>query len=219
MNPIPTVLTTCQLFTGIAEDNLSALLTCLGAESRGFEKGEYILSADDESARVGVVTSGGVLVVQDDYWGNRTILSRIRPGGLFGESFACAEAERQPVSVVAAEKTEVLLIDLARIVTTCSSACAFHTALIQNILKILARSNLALVQKMEHITRRTTREKLLSFLSVQAAAAGNPSFDVPYSRQEMADYLAVDRSAMSAELSRLRDDGLLRYNRNHFELL
>jgi CRP-like cAMP-binding protein len=139
-------------------------------------------------------------------------------GGLFGEAFACAGAENLPVGVMAAEESEILLMNHERMLTSCPSACAFHTALIRNLTRILAEKNVILTQKLEHVTRRTTREKLLSYLSARAKLAKGNVFDIPFSRQELADYLSVERSAMSAELSRMRNEGLLRYKRNHFEL-
>ncbi|MDR1922509.1 MAG: Crp/Fnr family transcriptional regulator [Candidatus Adiutrix sp.] len=198
---------------------MSALLACLSAVQRGFEKGEPVFSAGDDAAPVGVVLAGGVNVMQEDYWGNRMILAHIEPGGLFGEAFSCAGAGELPVSASAVEKSEILLIDCGKIVATCSSACAFHAGMIRNMLQILARKNIALVEKIGHLSRRTTREKLLSYLSSRAKAAGSPAFDIPFNRQELADYLAVDRSAMSAELSKMRDENLLRYSRSHFELM
>jgi CRP-like cAMP-binding protein len=213
------IIQRCPLFEGIAAGDVSALLTCLNAAERGYARNSFIFSEGEKADYVGVVLSGGVHIAQEDFWGNRTIVSHIAPGELFGEAFSCAEVERLPVAAVAAEDTEVLIIDCRRIITTCSSACAFHAGMIKNLLRILARANLALIGKIEHVTRRTTREKLLSYLSRAASAAGGAAFEIPFSRQELADYLAVDRSAMSAELSRMRDEDLIRYNRNRFELL
>jgi CRP-like cAMP-binding protein len=212
------VLKGCDLFSEMTEAELQALLACRSAGQSGFKKGGFIFFAHDPAARVGVVIEGGVHVIQEDYWGNRTILAHIGQGGMFGEAFSCAGVVRLPVSVIAASETNLLMIDLKRVVTICSSACEYHTRLIKNLLRALAKKNLSLIQKMEHITRRTTREKLLSFLSAQAKDAGNSSFEISFNRQELADYLAVDRSAMSAELSKIRNEGLLRYERNHFIL-
>jgi CRP-like cAMP-binding protein len=219
MKNIHDALRECPLFSGIAETDLSVMLTCLSAVRDKFERGKFIFSTGDRARSVGVVLKGGVHVLQEDYWGDRNILSHIGPGGLFGDAFACAGIEKLPVSAVAASETEILLIDLSRIVTTCSSACEFHTGLIKNMLRMLARKNLSLIEKIEHITRRTTRKKLLSYLSAQAKEAGSSSFDLPFNRQGMADYLAVDRSAMSAELSKMRSEGLLTYEHNHFRLM
>jgi CRP-like cAMP-binding protein len=209
----------CPLFAEIEAANLAELLKCLSAKEHKFEKGNYIFSAEESTPRVGIVTDGSVHIIQEDFWGNRTIFSYVKPGELFGESFACGDTKTLPVSIIAAEDCKILMIDLARIVTTCSSACAFHSALIKNMLKILAIKNISLVQKMGILTRRTTREKLLTYLSEQAKAAASATFEIPLNRQELADYLAVERSAMSAELSRMNSEGLIKYKRNYFELL
>lgn len=140
-------------------------------------------------------------------------------GGLFGEAFSFARVECLPVSVTAAEKTEVLFINCERIITVCPSACEFHNRLVRNMLKILAEKNMTLTQKIGHMGKRTTREKILSYLSEQAKKAGGESFTIPLNRQEMADYLAVDRSAMSKELGRLKEEGQISFHKNQFQLL
>ena len=213
------IIKQCPLFDGIKELNLKSLLNCLMATRRSCQKNEFVFSAGEVVQSVAIVLSGGVHILQEDYWGNRTILAHIPPGELFGEAFSCAETDSVPVSVIAVEKTEVLLIDYKRIVTTCSSSCAFHLALIQNMLKLLAQKNIMLTQKMEIVTQRTTRERLLAYLSVQAVKAGKNRFTIPFNRQQLADYLSVERSAMSAELSRMQADGLISTNRSEFELL
>jgi CRP-like cAMP-binding protein len=213
------ILKCCPLFADIGADDLGALLSCLSARRSAYERGAFIFVSGGDATRVGVVLSGGVHVVKEDYEGNRAILTRVGPGGLFGEAFACAGTKKLPVGVVAAEDSVILSIDMIRIVTVCSSACGFHAGLIRNMLRVLAEKNLSMMQKLEHITRRTTREKLLSYLSAAAKEAESAAFDIPFNRQELADYLSVDRSAMSAELSAMRRDGLLLYARNHFTLL
>jgi CRP-like cAMP-binding protein len=211
-------ISSCPLFEGIEPGELDALLNCLGAKRKNIERGEFVYRAGDAAHSVGVLLSGSVHVVQEDYWGNRSIVAHIEPGGLFAEAFASAQVTSLPVSVLAAENCAVLLIGYSRIITSCSNACGFHARLVRNMMGILARNNVRLTRKIEHVTQRSTREKVLSFLSEQAIAAG-PEFDIPFNRQELADYLAVERSALSAELSRMSKAGLIRFNRNHFELL
>ncbi len=219
MKKILTALQHSPLFAGIDAKDLPALLSCLNARERAMQKEEIVLDAGDEPRYVGVVLAGSVRVVQEDYWGNRTILMIVPAGGLFAEAFSCAGVEAMPVCVVAHEEGTVLLIDCRRILTSCSSACSFHAVLIQNMVKILAGKNVMLTRKMEHITKKTTREKLLSYLSECAAAAGGDAFEIPFNRQELADYLSVERSALSSILSKLKDDGMLTYNKNQFVLL
>jgi CRP-like cAMP-binding protein len=213
-----TVLRTCPLFADIAEDDLPSLLDCLSASQQRFNKGKFVFMAGDDVTTVGIVLSGEVHILQEDFWGNRTIISNALPGELFGESFSTAEIENLPVSVMATEQSEILLIDCKRIITTCSSACVFHTGLIKNMVQILAQKNVLLMQKMEQVTKRTTREKLLAYLSAQAQKSAQNVFDIPFNRQDLADYLSVNRSAMSNELSKMRNEGLLEFHKNHFEL-
>ncbi|MDR2523255.1 MAG: Crp/Fnr family transcriptional regulator [Synergistaceae bacterium] len=214
----PILLRNCPLFAGFDEADLRALLMCLSAVRKHFEKNTFVFVMDERAGLVGIVLSGAVHVVREDFWGGREILTRVEPGGLFGEAFACAGVEKLPVSAVADEESHVLLLDCQRFLKPCPSACTFHHKLIKNLTHILARKNVMLTQKLECVTRRTTREKLLCYLSERARLAGGRAFDIPFDRQELADYLSVDRSAMSAELSKMRTKGLLRYHRNHFEL-
>lgn len=213
------ILKVCPLFADINNEQLRSLLKCLTATRRSLDAGEFVFHAGDTFRAVGVVLRGSVHVLQEDYLGNRKILAQIEPGNLFAEAFACAEVDSVPVSAAAAGKSEILLIDYRRIVTTCAASCEFHAKLIGNMMRLLAQKNILLTQKMEIVTHRTTRERLLAYLSAQAAECGRKSFAIPFNRQQLADFLSVERSAMSAELSRMQSDGLIRTNKFEFELL
>ncbi|MDR3225755.1 MAG: Crp/Fnr family transcriptional regulator [Clostridiales Family XIII bacterium] len=211
------------LFAGIEKSQLESLLGCLSATQRVCKKGEFIFLAGKEAASVGLVMSGSVHILQEDSWGNRMILARFGPGELFGEAFSCAGAERLPVSVIAAARSEILLIDYRKIVTSCSAACVFHARLVENMLRILAEKNILLTRKLAYFSQRTIRGKLLSFLSDQAIREGsdakNTVVEIAFNRQELADYLCVDRSALSRELGAMQSEGLIRYRKNRFEIM
>ena len=213
------IIKKCPLFIGVNDSELKVLLKCLSARNRCFEKNDFIFTEGEKSQLVGIVLHGSAYILQEDFWGNRTILARAETGHLFGEAFSCAEVEKLPISVVAAEKSNIMLIDCKRIITACSTACTFHSLLIQNMMRNLARKNILLTQKIESVTRRNTREKLLTYLSRQSIEAGSNCFVIPFNRQELADYLSVERSAMSAEISKMKAAGLIRTNKNEFELL
>ncbi|MDD3064313.1 MAG: Crp/Fnr family transcriptional regulator [Massilibacteroides sp.] len=213
------VLKTVRLFKGIEEADLQPLLSCLAAKSVRFEKGQTVFSSGESIEKFGIVLSGQVQVVQDDYYGNRSILGKIDIGNLFGESFACAEIKTLPFSVITTTESELLFIDCHRLAVPCAKACGFHSKLIQNMLNIVSMKNIALTQKIEFTSKRTTREKLMAYLSSEAKNARSSRFCIPFNRQELADYLSVERSAMSAELSKLRDDGVLKFHKNQFDLL
>lgn len=205
-------------FAKILPEQLQQILPCLGIRKGIFLKNHFLFRAGDYMEQIGFLLSGKIYIIQEDFWGNRTILEQIEPGGMFGEAFACAGTKKIPVSVLAAEETEVLFFPYQKILTMCPNACPFHQQLITNMLQIMAGKNVMLVQKMTHITKRNTREKLLSYLSVQALQQSSNQFVIPFNRQELADFLAVDRSAMSAELSRMQKEGLIEYHRNAFTL-
>ena len=198
---------------------MEALLDCLSARRCFYKKAEFIFHVDDAASSVGVIASGSVNVIQEDYWGNRTILAHGAPGEIFGEAYSCAEEQRLPVSVVAAEDSEIVLLDYRKIVTTCSSACIFHTHLISNMLRIVANNSITLTRKLEYVSKRTLREKILAFLSAESTRGNCSTVFVPFDRQELAEFLCVDRSALSRELGNMKRDGLIDYRKNRFTIL
>ena len=212
------ILLSTPLFNGIAAEEADALLDCLDPMLCRIPRDGAVLSAGDTPRFVGVVLEGDLHIVHDDYWGNRAILSTASAGDVFGEAFSLAPAQPLPVSVVAKRESRVLLFDSGRVLRLCPRACTGHTALLRNMILVLAGNNMALTDKIRHITKKTTREKVMSYLSEIAAKAGKNSFDIPFNRQEMADYLAVERSALSATLCKLRDEGLIDFRKNHFSL-
>ena len=212
------ILSQCPLFSGISREDLSGMLQCLGARSVSYEKGRTVFLEGDPALWVGVVLTGEVQILREDLDGNRSILAAAGPGQLFGEVFACAQLDRLPVTVIASADSRILQLACRRIIETCSQSCIFHSQLIHNLLKIVARKNLMLNQKIDFISRRTTREKLMAYLTAQAKAADSRIFSIPYNRQELADYLGVERSAMSAELGKLKKEGTIDFHRNHFTL-
>ena len=213
------ILKRCALFAGIEEKELFSLLSCLGAKTVQFEKNHTVFRCGEAISSFGIVLSGQVQIYQDDYFGNRSILGNAEPGSLFGESFAFAEIKELPVSVVTATESEIMFIDCGSLSSPCVNACSFHSRLIRNLMNIIARKNVTLTQKIEFTSKRTIRDKLLSYLSSEAQKAKSNSFSIPYNRQELADYLSVDRSAMSAELGKLRDEGVLSFRKSQFELM
>jgi CRP-like cAMP-binding protein len=200
-------------------EEIEKLLDCFHARVRRFEKDAYIFMEGDEISTMGIVISGAVHLVRDDFWGNRTIIARIGSGEVFAESFACGKTGRLPMSVIAAQKTETLFIQAEKISIICPVACSFHTKILNNMIFELAGKNTRLINKIQHITQRTTREKLISYLSSQALEADSSVFEIPFNREELANFLSIDRSAMSSELGRMRADGLLMFRKNHFTLL
>lgn len=212
------ILARCPLFFGISEADMQTMLHCLAAGVRTYAKHEFVLRAGDAARSMGIVISGGVHIVQEDYWGNRTILAHMPPGALFGEAFSCAEVSSLPVGAQCVEETQVLLIDGRRLMTTCSSACAHHAKLVKNMMALLAQKNIQLTRKMEIVTQRTTRARLLAYLSEQAVRAGESRFVIPFDRRQLADFLSVERSAMSTELSKMQAEGLIWTKKSEFDM-
>jgi len=212
------IIKTSQLFSGMAEGEISAMLSCLAAKTADYPKGAYILRAGDTVESVGLVLSGNVIIMQEDIWGNRHILSSLAPGQTFAETFACAPGAVLNVNVLSETPVAAMFLNVKRILTLCPSACAHHSRIIRNLLGELAEKNLRFNEKLTHMAQRTTRAKLLSYFSAEAQRRGGYVFDIPFSRQELADYLSVERSGLSMELCKLRDEGLLEFNKNHFTI-
>ncbi len=209
----------CSLFADIDDEKLLLMLDCLGAKISSYDK-KYTIFAEGQPARhIGIVLSGSAQIVQTDYYGNRSIIAGASASETVGEAFACAEVSSLPVSIIASEPCEVMLIDSSHILHTCSNNCGFHQQLIYNLMKLLATKNLMFHQKIEITSQRSTREKLLAYLNSCSRKAGSNRFDIPFDRQELADYLEVDRSGLSTEIGKLRREGIIENHRNHFELL
>ena len=213
------VLLGSELFAGVAADSLGEMLGCLCPRIVEYARGEVVLASGARTADFAVVLRGGVLIVQDDYWGNRNILSALGPGELFAESFAARSDAPLNVSAIADTPAAVMFLGLKRVLATCPTACPHHRQIIENLLAALAVKNQRLNEKLTHISQRGTRQKLLSYLSAVAQKKGTPIFEIPFNRQQLADYLSVDRSALSAELSKLKAEGLLDYHRSTFKIL
>ena len=207
------------LFDGISQQELGSMLGCLSAKILPLSKGEPVFLEGDPAGFIGLVLDGSVQIVRDDYYGQRTILSLAEPGDIFAETFSCAGMDALPVSAYALRPGKVMLFDLKKMLTVCSNACRFHNLLISNLLRVVAQKNLILSRKIQFMSRKTTREKLMAYLLDQAKQKGAAEFTIPMDRQTLADFLGVERSAMSAELSKLRQAGIIDYKGSRFCLL
>ena len=212
------VLKRTKLFSGVGDEDISAMLSCLGARLNRYKKGEYVLRQGEHLSDILVLAKGSLHIQRDDYWGNRSILGNIGEGEIFGEAYIAPESGPLLNDVIAIEDSSVFFFDVRRVITTCSSACRFHTIVVQNLFFAVSDRNRGLVQKLDYMSRRTTREKLISYLSEEAKKQNSAEFTIPFNRQQLADYLAVDRSAMSNELGKMRDEGLLEFQKNRFKL-
>ncbi|MBR2490032.1 MAG: Crp/Fnr family transcriptional regulator [Ruminiclostridium sp.] len=203
------ILSRCSLFAGVGQEEMGLMLHCLGARERAIPKGEPVFLEGDPAGFIGVVLEGAVQVVRDDYYGTRSVLAVIQPGEIFGEAFSCAGVETMPVSAFALKGSKVLWLDCKRMLTVCSNACQFHNRMVANLLRAVARKNLALSRKIQFMSQKTTKEKIMAYLLDQAKVQGCAAFTIPHDRQALADFLGVERSAMSAEIGKLKKAGIL----------
>jgi CRP-like cAMP-binding protein len=207
------------LFQGVGRDELKKLLGCLGAREASYRRGETIWLAGERLHSVGVVLEGQVNAYRDDILGNRTLMAAVTPSGLFGETIVCAGLSESPVTAEAGADSRVLMVGFEKAIRPCKASCTFHNALIRNMLGVLAEKNIALGEKISHISKKTTRQKLVSYLTYEATRQRSRTFDIPLNRQALADYLCVNRSALSRELSAICAEGALSCNRSRFEIL
>ena len=212
------VIRSSQLFSGTSEEELTAMLSCLKAEKKDFPKEAFVLRAGDAADSIGLVLSGNILVIQEDIWGNRNILSKAGAGQTFAAAYACAPGSVLNVSVMTETPVTAMFLNVRRILTVCPSACSHHSRIIRNLLGEMAEKNLRLSEKLTHMGQRGTRAKLMSYLSSEAQRLGKYEFDIPFSRQQLVDYLAVERSGLSLELGKMRSEGLLDFHKSHFIL-
>lgn len=204
------------LFRECNSENIHAMLNCLGTEQKAFAKGSAIYHAGDHVQSMGLVLSGRVQIENDDFWGNKSVLDSIGPGLVFAETYSFVQDEPMMVSVVAAEDSDILFLNANRVFQTCPSTCPYHSRLIRNLLAISAQKNLSLSRRIFHTSAKSIRGRLLSYLSYQATRCKSREFSIPFNRQQLADYLSVDRSALSNELSKMQRDGILKVNKNYF---
>lgn len=212
------VLRSSVLLSGISEEDLISMLACLDVKTKSYPKDAFLFHAGDTAESIGLVLSGTVLIIQEDVWGNRNIISKATPGQTFAAAYACAPGSVMDVSVSAETPVTVMFLNVNRVMHTCPSACARHSRIILNLLGELAEKNLRFAEKLTHIGQRTTRAKLMSYFSAEAQRLGRCEFDIPFSRQQLADYLAVERSGLSLELGKMQREGLLEFHKNHFIL-
>ncbi len=213
------VLKRTKMFANIEEKDILAMLSCLQARKKIFKKGEYVFRQGDQISDLIVLVEGSLHIQREDYWGNRSIINIVRQGELFGEAYVGQHADTLINDAVAVEDCTLLLFDVFRILHVCSSACQFHTMVVQNLFLAISEKNRQLVRKLGHMSKRTTRDKLMSYLSEEAKKQKSGIITIPFNRQQLADFLSVDRSAMSNELCKMRDDGLIIFEKNRFELL
>ncbi|MDR1920597.1 MAG: Crp/Fnr family transcriptional regulator [Candidatus Adiutrix sp.] len=207
------------LFRGIKAEEFGSLFDCAGAIKKSYKKGEFIFLNGSMTDSIGIVLTGRAQIITEDIFGNRAIINDLGPQGVFGESFVCGGSFALTVSVRAALGSEVLFLPFARIMRICRNACGFHNTLIKNMVEMMARKNLQLMEKLEVTTKHSLREKILTYLSQLARQQDSVTVTSPLGRVDLADFLGADRSALTRELNRMRDVGLIAFDKNTYTLM
>lgn len=206
-----------DLFEKLEENQILELLKCIGIKTKVHRKNSYILKAGSKIDFLGVILSGEAKISKTDSLDRETIIEKIKINDIFGHNIVCCGETKSPVDIIATTECDVLFLPFEKVVTPCSKLCTYHLQLIKNVMKMISKRNALLSDKIDILGQKTTRDKILSFL--ETYRNGEKAFSIPYSREEMAKFLCVDRSAMSRELCKMRDDGIIKFNKNHFEFL
>lgn len=214
----PKLLKDAELFSDLTGPEIMALQNCMDFDLKTYEKDEIILHNGDLISSLGLVIEGSVMAERYDFWGNKNLWQLIEKNDIFAESFAAIKGQELYFNIVAKSDCKIVFIETSKIIRTCSKACGFHTKFIANLLQILARKNINLSNKIIHTSEKSIRSRVMNYLSDQAFKNKSQTFTIPFNRQEMADYLFVDRSALSKELSKMKEDGLIDYWKNQFSL-
>ena len=212
------VIQQVALFRGMDEAELAASLSALSAKEKTYEMDETILYAGNVSEHMGLVLEGSVTIESNDVWGNRTILSHIEKGGTFAETYALLEDEPMLVDVIANEKSNILFLRIGSLNLLQQDISPWRVKLIGNLLRISSQKNLHLSGRSFHTAPKSIRGRVMAYLNSVSLQKNKIDFDIPFDRQQLADYLNVERSALSRELSNMQQDGLIIVRRNHFEI-
>lgn len=219
MHPDYDMLSRLPLFSGISAENIQVMLQCIGSRFQTLHKGEFPILARDEVPYVGIILKGRIHMIHEDAWGDTAILSDLGPGHLFGETFACGTRLQSSVSFLAVRETRILALPFRKVLHTCQNSCPFHYQLIENMLRMVSDKNAQLMEKLEIVSKKTLRRKILTYLSFQAEHRDSRTFELPMSRTQLADYLCADRTAVARELARMKQEGRIDFDKNTFTLL
>ena len=206
-----------DLFENVQNSEVLELLKCIGIKTKVFKKNAYILRVGSKIDYLAVILGGNAVMSKTDSFGKQTIIEELKMNDIFGHNIVCCGLDKSPVDVIAQNECEVLFLPFEKVVTPCEKLCPYHLQLIKNVMKMISKRNSLLNDKIDIIGQKTTRDKILALL--ETYRNGQRVFSIPYSREEMAKFLCVDRSAMSRELCRMRDEGILKFSKNHFEIL
>ena len=206
------------VFFGLSEDELKAMLECFKARIKTYEDGEMIIRQGDMINNIYLVLEGNVNIEKDSYWGRRIIVTQLGVNDNIALAFVASKNIECSIDAIAVGKTKLLLLSYEKCTTMCQNVCTKHKLLIGNLFEILSKENIELLQKIENISQKTIREKLLMYFSNEARRNKSNVFEIPFNRQDLADYLNIDRSAMSFELSKMQKDNLIKFEKNKFML-
>ena len=206
-----------DLFENVQNNEVLELLKCIGIKTKVFRKNAFILKAGSKIDYLAVILGGRAVMSKTDSFGKQTVIEELKMNDIFGHKIVCCGLDKSPVDVIAENECEVLFLPFEKVVTPCAKLCPYHLQLIKNVMKMISKRNSLLNDKIDIIGQKTTRDKIMALL--ETYHNGQRVFSIPYTREEMAKFLCVDRSAMSRELCRMRDEGILKFSKNHFEIL
>lgn len=207
------------LFQGLEREEISEVLQKFHALIKHFPKSDYIYLAGDCVENLCVVLEGTVQMIKEDIWGEKSIIANLGAGSVFAENFLGKLGDRSVVSYFVASDSEILMLPLGRALYDVSAPSKASQRLMCNIVSVLADNNTRLIEKTEILCKKTLRSKILAYLEQEARNNACRQITIPFNRTDLANYLDADRSALTRELARMREEGLIDYNKNTFTIL
>nr|WP_317357623.1 Crp/Fnr family transcriptional regulator [uncultured Tyzzerella sp.] len=211
------IIKNSKLFFNISEDEIKLILNHLLLHIKDYKKGQYIFNIGDKINGLGLVVSGLVHIEKEDFFGNRSIICQVCENDIFGASYYYDE-EPLPNNILAATNTTIMFLDIKKSLNLQNHCCDKNLKVMDNFIKIMLKKNKDINKKLDHISQRNIRNKILSFLYDQSLKNNSNSFYISFNRQQLADYLCIDRSALSSELSKMRKENLINFTKNYFQL-
>ncbi len=212
------ILRTNELFNGISAEDTFHMLQCLRVRRHIYKKGNFVLLAGEPFTHIGIVLEGSADILFEDALGRRSILTTIGPGEMFGEGAVTSKVEASPVSIYVTEDSAICFLEYPFMIRGCSKNCDYHSRLVENMLEIMSRKLILMNRKLNYALTRSLRDKIVAYLADEYGTQRKRTFDIGYNREELANYLSVDRSSLSRELAKMKDETLIDFRKSRFTL-
>ncbi len=213
------VIKSSPLFKDIETNSILSITSEWYSKIESYDKDNFIFLEGETLKNIGIILLGSAQIITYDFYGNKNIIASLEKSQLFGEAFVCALKNTMPMNVLATENTKVLFINYKEMTKIKNTNSLIIDKIKNNMLKIISEKNILLNKKIDLLSKRSTKEKILAYLYSVSKNAKSKTFTINLNRQELADFLSIERTAMSSKLSSLQREGVIKYDKNNFEIL